>query len=242
MRHLRVTHSKFSTLKESREATNDESGLALPGTSAAFGGPPEPPDFFRGPILTNLEPLNNINPWSQRLEGDCDFGPREAENCLHWVGEKVLEHAGFQGMALSTPFSTDTYVFFRDIKISFRRVYWCCFTVFIERREDNTVPIGKVWKEDVSRGESKIHNIVFHRIYAATQEIMLHTLFESGITRVEDLEQYIQDDVVRYGSRLSELGKKLDNAYQEIVRSTKFTFHLSSLIPRQTDKRRRRYR
>lgn len=98
MRHLRVTHSKFSLLKESKEATNEEGGLALPGTSAAFGGPSEPPDFSRGPILTNLEPLNNINPWSRRLEGDCDFGPQDAENCLHWVGEKVLEHAGFQGM------------------------------------------------------------------------------------------------------------------------------------------------
>jgi transcriptional activator SPT7 len=98
MRHLRVTHSKFSILKESRETTNEEGGLALPGTSAAFGGPPEPPDFSGGPILTNLEPLSNTNPWSRRLEGDCDFGPREAENCLHWVGEKVLEHTGFQGM------------------------------------------------------------------------------------------------------------------------------------------------
>ena len=60
--------------------------------------------------------------------------------------------------------------------------------------------------------------IVFHT-HSANQEIILHTLFESGITRVGDLERYIQDDVVRYGGRLSELGKKLDNAYQEIVRS-----------------------
>jgi transcriptional activator SPT7 len=97
MRHLRVTHSRFSSLKETKEATNDEGGLALPGPSASFGGPPEPLDFSGGPILTNLEPLSNINPWSRRLDEDCDYGPREAENCLHWVGEKVLEHAGFQG-------------------------------------------------------------------------------------------------------------------------------------------------
>jgi len=97
MRHLRVTHSKFSNLKESKEAVNEEGGLALPGPSAASGGPPEPLDFSGGPILTNLEPLSNINPWSQRLDGDCDIGPRQAENCLHWMGEKVLEHSGFQG-------------------------------------------------------------------------------------------------------------------------------------------------
>lgn len=49
------------------------------------------------------------------------------------------------------------------------------------------------------------------------QEIILHTLFESGITRINDLERYIKDDVVRYGGRLSELEKKLGNAYREAV-------------------------
>lgn len=112
MRHLRVTHSKFSALKESKEATNEEGGLALPGTSAAFGGPPEPLDFSGGPILTNLEPLSNVNQWSQRLEKDCDFGPREAENCLHWVGEKVLEHAGFQGMRAHSLYFPPTFIYF----------------------------------------------------------------------------------------------------------------------------------
>lgn len=100
MRHLRVTHSKFSSLKESKEAANEEGGLALPGPSAAFGGPAEPLDFSGGPILTNLDPLSNINPWSRRIDEDCDIGPQEAENCLHWMGEKVLEHAGFQGRYL----------------------------------------------------------------------------------------------------------------------------------------------
>ena len=112
MRHLRVTHSKFSNLKESKEAAaNEESELALPGPSATFGGPPEPLDFSGGPILTNLEPLSNINPWSRPLDGDCDIGPREAENCLHWMGEKVLEHAGFQGL-YPTILSANAYTFY----------------------------------------------------------------------------------------------------------------------------------
>ncbi|KAG1716473.1 hypothetical protein ID866_677 [Astraeus odoratus] len=54
--------------------------------------------------------------------------------------------------------------------------------------------------------------------YAQTmtsEEIILHALFESGITRVEDLERYIKDDVVRHGTRLAELEKKLENAYRE---------------------------
>lgn len=182
MRRLRVTHSKFSSLKESKEATNEEGGLALPGTSAAFGGPPEPLDFS-GPILTNLEPLSNYNPWSQRLDEDDDFGPREAESCLHWAGEKVLEHAGFQGTS----------------KIA--------LDVLTGVASEYLLNVGRTIQFLSEKYGKKM----------SSEEIILHTLFESGITRVGDLERYLQDDVVRYGSRLSELGKKLDNAYQEIT-------------------------
>jgi transcriptional activator SPT7 len=47
------------------------------------------------------------------------------------------------------------------------------------------------------------------------EEIILHTLFESGTTKIQDLERYIKDDVVRYGSRLGDLEKKLVGAYRE---------------------------
>lgn len=49
------------------------------------------------------------------------------------------------------------------------------------------------------------------------QEIILHTLFESGTTKIQNLERYIKDDVVRYGSRLGDLEKKLVGAYREAV-------------------------
>lgn len=52
------------------------------------------------------------------------------------------------------------------------------------------------------------------------QEIILHTLFESGITHIRDIERYITEDVVRYGNRLTDLEKKLVNAYREVVRLT----------------------
>ena len=45
----------------------------------------------------------------------------------------------------------------------------------------------------------------------------MHTLFESGVTRIHELERYISDDVVRYGNRLTELEKKLTAAYEEAV-------------------------
>lgn len=49
------------------------------------------------------------------------------------------------------------------------------------------------------------------------EEIILHTLFESGITEVQDLDRYVHDDVLRYGTRMGELEKKLVNAYAEAV-------------------------
>ncbi|KZV96690.1 hypothetical protein EXIGLDRAFT_747488 [Exidia glandulosa HHB12029] len=49
------------------------------------------------------------------------------------------------------------------------------------------------------------------------EEILLHTLFESGTTQVSDLERYITDDVIRYGTRLTELERKLENAYREVT-------------------------
>jgi transcriptional activator SPT7 len=51
------------------------------------------------------------------------------------------------------------------------------------------------------------------------QEIILHTLFESGTTKIQDLERYVKDDVVRYSSRLGDLEKKLVGAYRDAVRS-----------------------
>ena len=67
--------------------------------------------------------------------------------------------------------------------------------------------------------------VSFHPSHNHTpQEIILHTLFESGSSKVQDLERYISDDVERYGARLSELEKKLVGAYRELV-----SFPFSSL-------------
>ncbi|KAF8342661.1 uncharacterized protein EI90DRAFT_3029785 [Cantharellus anzutake] len=58
-----------------------------------------------------------------------------------------------------------------------------------------------------------------HSDTMSSEEIILHTLFESGIARVQDLESYIRDDVERYGGRLAELDRKLDVAYNELLES-----------------------
>ncbi|KAI9507752.1 hypothetical protein F5148DRAFT_1202423 [Russula earlei] len=50
-----------------------------------------------------------------------------------------------------------------------------------------------------------------------SEEIILHSLFESGVSRIQGLEKYITDDVVRHGNRLNELEKKITNVYQEFT-------------------------
>ena len=49
------------------------------------------------------------------------------------------------------------------------------------------------------------------------QEIILHTLFESGVSEVQDLERYIADDVERYGTRLADNESKLVRVYRDRV-------------------------
>ncbi|TEB37911.1 hypothetical protein FA13DRAFT_1725533 [Coprinellus micaceus] len=95
-----------------------------------------------------------------------EIGEENANSCTRWVGEKILEHAGFQG---------------------------------------------------ASRGALDVLTGVFEEFLGnvGRKEIILHTLFESGVSKVAELERFITDDVERYGTRLLELEKKLVNAYRE---------------------------
>ena len=58
-----------------------------------------------------------------------------------------------------------------------------------------------------------------HGSRMTAEEIILHTLFESGTARISELERYVKDEIIRHGSRLTELEKKLANAYNEAVSS-----------------------
>ncbi|KAH9066066.1 hypothetical protein EDB83DRAFT_2381286 [Lactarius deliciosus] len=50
-----------------------------------------------------------------------------------------------------------------------------------------------------------------------SEEIILHSLFESGVSRIQNLERYITDDIARHGNRLNDLEKKIVNVYQEFT-------------------------
>jgi hypothetical protein len=49
----------------------------------------------------------------------------------------------------------------------------------------------------------------------AFQDILAHTLEANGVSGVSDLEDYIKDDIDRYGSRLRDLLRKLESARRD---------------------------
>jgi transcriptional activator SPT7 len=139
MHRLRHIHSKFSSIKES----NEESGLALPGTAAAFSSPPEPVDLSSSPVPGKS---SNINPWTKlRLSNEggsgIDIGSELADKCLHWMGGKVLEHVGFQGLSAHLPsllFSVLNFVA-RFLQGCVGSLSGSCIRVLVQCREDDPV-------------------------------------------------------------------------------------------------------
>ncbi|KAJ7623356.1 hypothetical protein FB45DRAFT_797436 [Roridomyces roridus] len=106
-----------------------------------------------------------------------------ADDCMQWMGSKVLEHAGFQGTSKVA----------LDILASVTSEY--------------LLNVGRTLRYLCDKYSQTM----------SAEEIILHTLFESGISRVQDLERYISDDVERYGARLGDLEKKLVGAYREVT-------------------------
>ncbi|KAI0365089.1 hypothetical protein BV20DRAFT_1028716 [Pilatotrama ljubarskyi] len=162
LRRVRTTHAKYSALIQSAE---DNGGFAQPPVQD---------------IAEELDDVVDERPWKPPGAG-LDLGAENADDCLHWMGGKVLEHAGFQGaskLALDVLASVTAEYMFN---------------------------VGRTIRFLCDKYGNKM----------TAEEIILHTLFESGITRIGDLERYIKDDVVRYGGRLSDLEKKLANAYRE---------------------------
>ncbi|EJT96990.1 hypothetical protein DACRYDRAFT_119786 [Dacryopinax primogenitus] len=64
-------------------------------------------------------------------------------------------------------------------------------------------------------GRSMRYFLDMHSADMPAEEIVLHTLFENGVTEVNQLERYVRDDVQRYGGRLQEISRRLQTAYRE---------------------------
>ncbi|KAI0629579.1 hypothetical protein C8Q77DRAFT_1141217 [Trametes polyzona] len=162
LRRVRTTHAKYSALIQSAE---DNGGFA-----------PQPVSD----VAEELDDVLDERPWKPPGRG-LELGAENADDCLHWMGSKVLEHAGFQGtskMALDVLASVTAEYMFN---------------------------VGRTIRFLCDKYGNKM----------TAEEIILHTLFESGITRINDLERYVKDDVVRYGGRLADLEKKLAAVYRE---------------------------
>lgn len=57
----------------------------------------------------------------------------------------------------------------------------------------------------------------------SVEEIILHALYENGGMDIRSLESYIVDDVVRYGSKMADLLKKLQASYRDTLNSSNYT-------------------
>ncbi|KAF7308941.1 SAGA complex protein [Mycena kentingensis (nom. inval.)] len=206
MRRLRHTHSRFVALGLS-------SGPGGPGGEDEQQGQPPPPPMELLPAgddgiaMVGGENELDDRPWGAEVgigltskqwrkrrrkmkgaEEPIEVGSENAEQCMQWMGSKVLEHSGFQGTS----------------KVA--------LDVLASVTSEYLLNVGRTLRFMSDK-------------YGKTmtpEEIILHTLFESGVSHVNELERYVRDDVERYGSRLGDLEKKLVGAYREVTTGGEF--------------------
>ncbi|PCH35643.1 hypothetical protein WOLCODRAFT_107620 [Wolfiporia cocos MD-104 SS10] len=165
MRRVRTTHAKFAALSQNQNA-DDSTGTVLPA------------DLPTG--LDDAEDVLDERPW-KAIGSGIEVGEEHADDCIHWMSSKILEHAGFQGTS----------------KVS--------LDILAGVASEFLLNVGRTMRFLCDKYAQKM----------TPEEIILHTLFESGTTRIYELERYIKDDVLRYGGRLADLEKKLASAYRE---------------------------
>lgn len=83
LRRVRTTHAKYSSLIQSAE---DNGGFAMPPVQD---------------IAEESDDIVDDRPWKPpNATGGLELGAENADDCLHWMGSKVLEHTGFQGQSI----------------------------------------------------------------------------------------------------------------------------------------------
>ncbi|KAG6907341.1 hypothetical protein DXG01_009298 [Tephrocybe rancida] len=192
MKRLRHTHAKFAALNASNNVNAEDAEGGGDGAPFSTRGP-TPPALMMGEEdgIGVVDDKVDERPWRATLKGKrwgggVEIGEEAAADCMGWMGGKVLEHAGFQGASQVT----------LDVLSSVASEY--------------LLNVGRT-----IRYLSDKYSALMTPEVARPQEIILHTLFESGTSKVQDLERYISDDVERYGARLTGLEEKLVAAYRE---------------------------
>ena len=146
MRRVRHTHAKFAALTASSSPPEDEEQGAEGGGGGVYGsggigggtstraGLPSGVGSSSGLVGNSfglseddgLDDKIDEEPWRvgrgkkgrvKNISG-VEIGEANATDCLHWAGNKILEHAGFQGMIVGFfsselgPFATSFFFFF----------------------------------------------------------------------------------------------------------------------------------
>ncbi|RXW25716.1 hypothetical protein EST38_g158 [Candolleomyces aberdarensis] len=189
MRRVRQTHAKLASLAASTAQPDDpdapEGGLGGPSTSlggiGGLAGGIQPPTSDEDLQDDKIDERHWADIVRGSKKGKLRIDEERANGCIRWVGEKILEHAGFQGTSRS---ALDVFsgVFMEYLLNVGRNIRY-----LTDKYSQTMTP----------------------------EEIMLHTLFESGVSQVQELDKFVSDDIERHGGRMMELEKKLAGAYRE---------------------------
>lgn len=103
MRRMRHTHRKFAALNLN-SSNNEEGEAGGEGAGfAAFGAAPAI-SFGDEDGVEAADDQVDDRPWTVKGKGKArgiEIGERNANDCVRWMGSKVLEHVGFQGGYIS---------------------------------------------------------------------------------------------------------------------------------------------
>ncbi|KAF9476670.1 hypothetical protein BDN70DRAFT_882134 [Pholiota conissans] len=196
MRRLRHTHAKFAALNAATAPPEDEEQGGEGGmfTTMAFGN-------GQRPLGTGSVPPPNFGLMDDDIVDEkIDEAP--------WTPGRRKGRSKVSGIDLGEENASDC-IHWSTNKIlehaGFQGTSKVALDVLSDVTSEYLLNVGRTIKFLTDK---------FNKTMTA-EEIILHTLFESGSSKIQDLERYISDDIERYGTRLGELEKKLVGAYRE---------------------------
>ncbi|KAF8901913.1 hypothetical protein CPB84DRAFT_1777006 [Gymnopilus junonius] len=219
MRRLRHTHSKFAALNDASAPPpeEEEEGGMFPSATAAAGGSNVNASVGPGPSSTNAGgrfgvTFGDMDGVDEDVNDKIDESPWTAGGRDAGIGTGNGKGKGKtkspSGIELGAENASDCLRWTNN-KVLEHVGFQGTSTVALDVLADVTAE----YLQNVGR-TIKFLSDKFGRTMTP-EEIILHTLFESGSSKVQDLERYISDDIERYGLRLGELEKKLGAAYRE---------------------------
>ena len=135
----------------------------------------------------------------KRRKSGGDVGEREAALAMKKSSAALLAHSGFEGA--------------NEVALD----------MFTKVATDHLFNLGRTFRLLLDGFSHKMTPEVSVEIHvhvsldADIQEIVLHGLYENGQIRIQDLEAHIKDDLEREGGKISEMARKVRQAFKEVV-------------------------